>query len=160
MAKSKTQHKQYEAMFLFGAAATGEPDNSQNTVKGMIERHGGSVMVLKKWDERKLAFEIKGQKRGLYVICYFTAPGDAIVHIERDVNLSEEILRVLVTDASHLNKDEMAKVEPQPILPREERNPWDRPGFNNDDRRPFRRDDRPPLARRDERPETAIAGKE
>jgi hypothetical protein len=41
------------------------------------------------------------------------------------VNLSEEVLRVLVTDATHLNKDEMEKVEPQPII-REERPSWER----------------------------------
>ena len=89
-------------------------------------------------------YEINNQKRGLYIIAFFTAPGIAVTAIERDVNLSEEILRVLVTHADHLNETEMDAVEPQPIQPREERAPWDRPGFNStDDRRP-RRDDREP----------------
>ena len=47
------------------------------------------------------------------------------------MNLSEDVLRVLVTDAEHLNKDEMAAVEPQPIQPREERS-WDRPPMGED----------------------------
>src|SRR5205085_3384420 len=108
--------KQYEAMFLLPAGASAELENSLNTVRGIIERHGGEVMVLKKWDERKLAYEIKRNKRGLYIIAYFRAPGTIVSAIERDVNLSEDILRVLVTDATHLNKDEMDKVEPQPII--------------------------------------------
>jgi len=33
------------------------------------------------------------------------------------VKLSEEVLRVLVTSADHLNEAEMAAVEPQPIAP-------------------------------------------
>jgi hypothetical protein len=103
-------------------------------------------MHIKKWDERKLAYEIRHQKRGLYVISYFTAAGTAVGAIERDVNLSEEVLRVLITDAAHLNQKEMEAVEPQPIQPREERAPWDRPDFN----RPMR-SDRPELSgRRDE----------
>jgi small subunit ribosomal protein S6 len=117
----------YEGMFLLGAAATADVDKSLALVRGIIERHGGKLLVLKKWDERKLSYEIKGQKRGLYVISYFTAPGSSIVSMERDVSLSEEVLRVLITDAEHLNQAEMDAVEPQPIVPREERAPWDRP---------------------------------
>ena len=134
---------QYEAMFLLPASAAAEVDASIKTVTGIIERHGGKILVIKKWDERKLMYEIKKQKRGLYIIAYFTAPGEVIVPIERDVNLSEDVLRVLVTDAEHLNQDEMNAVEPQPIQPREERS-WDRPpmgSFDDGPRRP--RGDRP-----------------
>src|SRR5581483_9038360 len=134
---------QYEAMFLLPAAAAAEVDASIKTVTGIIERHGGKILVIKKWDERKLMYEIKKQKRGLYIIAYFTAPGEAIVPIERDVNLSEDVLRVLVTDAEHLNQEEMNAVEPQPIQPREERS-WDRPPMSFDDSGPRRpRGDRP-----------------
>lgn len=141
--------KQYEAMFLFPASASTEVEKSVTAVRTMVERHGGKVIVAKKWDERKLAYELEGQKRGVFIIAYFSAPGGAVSSIERDVNLSEEILRVLVTHADHLNADEMAAVEPQPIQPREERAPWDRPSFNyNDEGRRFggRRDDKPEAA--------------
>jgi small subunit ribosomal protein S6 len=144
--------KQYEAMFLFPAGASAELDKSIATVKGIIERHDGKVLVLKKWDERKLCYELEGQKRGLYIIAYFTAPGGAVGAIERDVNLSEDILRVLVTHADHLNETEMSAVEPQPIQPREERQSWDRPPMGGYD---DRGDRRPP--RRDEKPEPAGA---
>jgi small subunit ribosomal protein S6 len=141
MATAVKDNKTYEAMFLFPAGATAEQEKSINMVRGIIERHQGKILVIKKWDERKLAYELAGQKRGLYIIAYFTAPGAAVTAIERDVNLSEDILRVLVTHADHLNETEMNAVEPQPIQPREERQPWDRP--YGDDRRPsFRRDDR------------------
>jgi len=174
MAKKKSEaeigKKQYEAMFLFPAGATAELEKSQNLVKGIIERHEGELLVLKKWDERKLAYEVGGQKRGLYVVAFFKAPGGAVGAIERDVNLSEDILRVMVTDADHLNKDEMAAVEPQPIIPKEDRAPWDRPGFNDDGRRPRRdarpredrdrgpREDRERAPRGEEKPEAAGAG--
>ena len=143
--------KQYEAMFLFPAGASAELDKSITAVKGIIERHDGKVQVVKKWDERKLAYELEGQKRGLYIIAYFMAPGTAVGAIERDVNLSEDILRVLVTHADHLNETEMNAVEPQPIQPREERQSWDRPPMGGYDDRPDRR------PRRDEKPEPAAA---
>jgi small subunit ribosomal protein S6 len=159
---------QYEAMFLLPGAAAADLEGSIKLVRGIVEHHHGKVLVIKKWDERKLTYELARQKRGLFIICYYTGPGASVVAIERDVNLSESILRVLVTRAEHLNPEEMAAVEPQPIQPREERNPWDRPPERRDDRprddRP--RDDRPPRddrAPRDDRgprPSMASAGKD
>src|SRR3954468_11960678 len=141
---------QYEAMFLIGASATADLDGAINLCRGMIERHQGKVMLIKRWDERKLAYEVNGQKRGTYIIAYFTASGEAVGPIERDVKLNEQVLRVMITKADHMNQKEMEAVEPQRIEPREERNPWDRPSWNDrpprDDRGP--RDDRP----RDDRP--------
>lgn len=137
--------KQYEAMFLLGPIATAEPETALNLCKKTIESHGGQIMVIKKWDERKLAYEIGGHKRGTYIIAFFKAGGEAIAPIERDVKLSEEILRVMIVDASHLNEREMQAVEPQPIV-REERPPMDMGGMPSFDRpersfRPRRREE-------------------
>src|SRR5215210_7425357 len=124
-----TTSNQYEAMFLLGPAGTAEPEGGINLCRSMIERHGGKIVLIKKWDERKLAYEVNGQKRGTYVIAYFTAPGNQVGPIERDVKLSEQVLRVMITKADHMNQQEMEAVEPQKIEPREERNPWDRPSW-------------------------------
>lgn len=144
MPSSPKSENTYEAMFLLGQSATADADGAIALCRSMIERHSGKILVLKKWDERKLAYEVNGQKRGTYVIAYFTATGDAVGPIERDVKLNEEVLRVMITKADHLNPQEMEAVEPQPIQPREERNPWDRPSWNDrpprDERGP--RDDR------------------
>jgi small subunit ribosomal protein S6 len=148
---------QYEGMFLLPGQAGSDVEGAIKLVRGIIEKHEGKVQVIKKWDERKLAYELLRQKRGLYILAYFTAPSSSIVPIERDVTLSDQVLRVLVTRAEHLNETEMAAVEPQPIQPREERNPWDRPEPRRDDR--GSRDDRPrddraprPAGRKDEIP--------
>src|SRR3954464_6933263 len=105
--KAADANTQYEAMFLFGSGAANDLDAAHKTVRGIIERHGGEIIVLKKWDERKLAYELSKQKRGVYIIAYYTAPGASVGAIERDVNLSEEVLRVLISRADHLNKTEM-----------------------------------------------------
>lgn len=120
---------QYEAMFLLGAIGTTEPQAALDMCRNAIERHGGKIMVIKRWDERRLAYEVAGQKRGTYILAYFTAPGGTVAGIERDVNLSEDMLRVLILKADHLNQQEMEAMEPQPIV-REERpeggDRWDR----------------------------------
>ena len=171
MAKTETVKteilNQYEGMFLLPPAASTDLDAAIKLVRGIIEKHAGQIMVIKKWDERKLAYEVLRQKRGLYILAYFKAPGAAITAIERDVNLSDDVLRLLVTTADYLNEAEMAAVEPQPIQPREERNPWDRPddrgprdGPRRDDgpRDGPRRDDRAPSYDRGPRDDRAPAG--
>lgn len=132
---------QYEAMFLYPPSGTMELQACLDMSKQIVERHGGQIIVIKKWDERKLAYEIGGQKRGLFILCYFRAAGNAVAGIERDVRLSEQVMRVLVTRADHLNEEEMNAVEPQPIAPpREERTDW------NADSRPRRRRDEQEMA--------------
>ena len=134
----------YEGMILLSQAQAADFAGAIAHIRQLIERYGGQIIAMRKWDERRLAYEIKKQKRGVYILCYFACPSDQMAQIERGFNLSENVLRVLITRADHLNEQEMNAVEPQPIQPREERNPWDRPDFN----RPPRRDDRP----RDDRP--------
>lgn len=140
---AETKVHQYEAMFLLPSAASADLDGALQLARSLVERHGGEVLVLKKWDERRLAYEIAKQKRGLYVLCYYRGPGASVNAIERDVNLRTDVLRVLITKADHLNQEEMEAVEPQPVereRPRDERGP---------------REDRPeraPRARREDQP--------
>ena len=123
-----TKLNKYEAMFLMSTQHTSDVEGSLKLVRGMIEKHHGEILVCKKWDERKLAYEIGKAKRGLFIIAYFNAPGADVTPLERDVRLSEDYIRVLITRADHLNLQEMESVEPQPIAPPQpERAPWDAP---------------------------------
>lgn len=113
--------RQYEGMFLFGTAAGTNVDGALATVRQLVEKHGGEVIVLKKFDERRLAYEIKKNKRGLYVLCYFRGNTETPNQITREVNLGNDVLRLLIVDASHLSEAEMNAVEPQKYEPGEER---------------------------------------
>ena len=97
----------YEGMFLIGQSQTGDLGAIIQHIDEIMQRGHATVIAMKKWDERRLAYEIKGQKRGLYILVYFKAPGDSLAHIERDCNLSEKILRAMVIRADHLTEDEM-----------------------------------------------------
>jgi len=91
-----TEQKQsYEAMFLLPAGG-GDFQTVVEPVRGILERNEAEVLALKPWDERRLAYEISGHRRGLYALAYFNAERDKIVEIEHDCQLAEQILRVLV----------------------------------------------------------------
>lgn len=112
----------YEGMFLFDPAAAVDWSNVEAEVNRLISRAEGQLIACKRWDERRLAYEIRGRKRACYVLTYFRAPGDRIAGIERDVQLSENILRCLVLRADHLTEEEMKQaVEKTPEPPSEDR---------------------------------------
>lgn len=90
--------KLYEAMFVVSYNAAKESfEKVEAECFSCITRHGGEVVNSIKWDDRRLAYEIKKQKRATYVLVHFNAPGEAISRIERQCQLSEDILRALIT---------------------------------------------------------------
>lgn len=118
--------KAYEGMFIFDPAAAVEWANVEAEINRLIGRVGGQLIACKRWDERRLAYEIRGRKRGYYVLSYFRAPPDRIAALERDIQLSEHILRALLLRADHLTEEEMkAAVEKSPEPPAEG-DRWDR----------------------------------
>lgn len=102
--------KLYEAMFLIDSAeAAADWDGIITAIKNILERSEVEIVSMEKWQERKLAYTIKGKTRGTYILCYFRAGGERIRDIERDVRLSERIMRVLILCAEHREKEYIEK---------------------------------------------------
>ncbi|MFA9477555.1 30S ribosomal protein S6 [Phycisphaerales bacterium AB-hyl4] len=97
----------YEAMFLLDQRSGLEVQGGMDKVREILERSGAEIVALNKWDERKLAYAIRGQKRGTYLLGLFRVHGGKITTIERDCHLSEEVLRVMVTRGEHLGELEI-----------------------------------------------------
>ena len=104
--------KLYEAMFLVDSAQATDWDRINTIIKNILERSEAEIVSLKKWDERKLAYEINGQSRGTYILCYFEVDGEKIRDIEREVRLSEQIMRVLILSAENMSQKDIEKDTP------------------------------------------------
>ncbi|MEL7087538.1 MAG: 30S ribosomal protein S6 [Planctomycetota bacterium] len=105
-----TTPKLYEGLFLMSQSAISAGlGPATDTVRGMLERVDAEVLSLSKWEERKLAYPIEGQKRGTYLITLFKVKPTQIVNVERDCNLSEDVLRVMMTRADHMGETEIAE---------------------------------------------------
>lgn len=96
------QTNTYEGFFLFPQSASGDLQGASDHVGQILDRGGAEILSFSKWDERRLAYEIKGNKRGIYFLSYFKATGDKIAAIERSCNLSEQLLRFMITRADHV----------------------------------------------------------
>jgi small subunit ribosomal protein S6 len=98
---------QYEAMFLISQAVAADLGGAIAHINEILQRGHADVIAMKKWDERRLAYEVQGQKRGMYILVYFKAAGADVAHIERDCNLSEKILRTLILRCDHMTLEQM-----------------------------------------------------
>lgn len=101
--------KSYEAMFLMDATLATDWTAAEAEVRRILERASAKVLGLKKWDDRKLAYPMGQHKRGLYVLAFFETEPDKITGIERDVQLSEKLLRVLVVRRDRLTPEAVEK---------------------------------------------------
>ena len=87
----------YEAMFVVDSAKGGSqfPDVIRH-IAGLLNSHEADIDRIEKWDDRKLAYPIKGVEKGIYVLTYFTAPPNRIAELRQEIGMSEEVLRVLI----------------------------------------------------------------
>lgn len=113
---AEAQMNTYEGMFLFPQSATGNLQDAVDHLNGILERADAEMLAFSKWDERRLAYEIKGNKRGVYFLTYFKAPSDKIAGIERDCNLSEQLLRFLVLRADNVTDEQIQAADGQAEL--------------------------------------------
>ena len=98
----------YEAMFVVDSgAASSDWDGVVATINTIMRRNEADVISVRKWDDRRLAYDISGHRRGMYVLSYFNADPDRIGGIERDVRLNESILRVMVLRGDHVTEEGM-----------------------------------------------------
>lgn len=107
---------EYEAMFLLRQSAAADLGAAVENIRQYLARVDGKIIAMKKWDERRLAFEIKKQKRGVFILVYVTLATTEIVNLERILNLSEDILRWMLVRVDHLTIDEMKAMDAQQEL--------------------------------------------
>ncbi|MCH2115300.1 MAG: 30S ribosomal protein S6 [Pirellulales bacterium] len=86
----------YEGLFILDANKLArDRDGLPSAVNGLIEGAGGQIEVSRLWEERRLAYQIHGQRKGAYWITYFRLPTDKLADLTRQFELHDGILRQL-----------------------------------------------------------------
>ncbi len=89
--------RDYEVLYIVRADL--DDDKVQEVVKRvntLIERSGGVAERTNLWGKRKLAYEVKHQKEGSYVLQDFRIGPDRIPELEAALKITEEVLRHLI----------------------------------------------------------------
>ena len=100
--------KTYEGMFLLDNELVRENwTEAKGLVTAAVEKHGGKVLSARRWDERRLAYPIKRKNRATYLLTYCEIDGANLVGLRRDLDLSERVLRYLITSADEVPESEL-----------------------------------------------------
>ncbi|MDT0182533.1 30S ribosomal protein S6 [Microbacterium sp. ARD31] len=65
----------------------------------VITNDGGSIDNVDIWGRRRLAYEIQKKTEGIYAVVNFTATAEATQELDRQLKLSEQIMRTKVLRA-------------------------------------------------------------
>jgi small subunit ribosomal protein S6 len=109
-------------------------------LKTIVETQGGKVEKQEYWGLRSLSYRIKKNRKGHYVLLNLNAPSVAVVELERQLKINEDVLRFLTVKVEAFEQSNSSR--------KREREDADRPGRDGD--RPRRDDDRPRRDRTDD----------
>ena len=89
--------RRYELMVIL------DPDLEERTIApsldqylGVIRNGGGTVETVDVWGRRRLAYEILKKSEGIYAVVDLTAEPDVVAELDRQLNLSEVVLRTKI----------------------------------------------------------------
>lgn len=106
----------YELIYIIDTALEEEARNELIArFSGMIESNGGTVDKVEEWGKRRLAYLVDDKPEGYYVLVAYTAEPTLPREIERNLGITEGVLRYLTTrvDVKRSN----VKPRPQRIQP-------------------------------------------
>ena len=99
--------RNYELMLVLS------PELDENALESLIDRikrfldnAQADVLNFKSWGLRRMAYMIQGQREGRYYLVHFAGESENCSELERNLILSEGILRHLLTRAEYIPVDE------------------------------------------------------
>ena len=108
----KTNH--YESVVVLNATLEdAQIDSVLNRIEDQITSNSGEISNVDKWGRKRLAYPIKKQKSGFYVVYQYEAPRELIAKLERSFRLDENIIRFLTIKLTKKDLEHIAKKKAQ-----------------------------------------------
>lgn len=106
----------YESIFIINANL---PDDETNAVikkmQDVVAKQGGEMTKFEDWGKRKLAYEVKKQKRGHYVFFQFKGGAPVVSELERTYKLTDAVIKFLT-----IRLEKELRTRPEPKKPKKE----------------------------------------
>jgi len=120
----------YESVFIARQEISAQQvDALADAYESVIKDNGGSVEKRENWGLRSLAYKIKKNRKGHYVLFNIDAPADALHEMERQMRLNEDVLRYMTLRVDELEEGPSIPAQVQARAGRD-----DRPSRNYDDK--------------------------
>lgn len=103
----------YETVVIARSEITqAQADAAADAAIATLETDGGAVQKREYWGLRPLAYRIKKNRKGHYILLGLDAPSAAVQEMERQLTLNEDVLRFMTVRVEEINE------EPSAILSR------------------------------------------
>lgn len=87
----------YEVLYILVANLDEAVKEAQiEKYSALVTANGGEVESINKWGNKRFAYEIDGKNEGYYVLMNFTASPEFPQELERQMRISDEVVRYMV----------------------------------------------------------------
>ncbi|GHF27571.1 hypothetical protein GCM10017044_23310 [Kordiimonas sediminis] len=95
----------YEHVFIARQEiSSSQVENIVADLTKVLEENGGKVLKNEYWGLKTLAYKIKKNRKGHYVLLNLDTPYPALAEMERQVRLNEDILRFMTVSVEELEE--------------------------------------------------------
>ncbi|MGH6855784.1 MAG: 30S ribosomal protein S6 [Aestuariivirga sp.] len=101
----------YEHVFLTRQdASAAQVDALVEQYKGIIAAGGGKVAKVENWGVKSVSFRIKKNRKAHYTLMNIDAPSPAVAEMERQMSISEDVIRFLTIKVEELEEGPSAQM--------------------------------------------------
>ena len=119
----------YEHIFMARQDVTSQQVEAMvDQYKGVIEQNGGSVDKTEMWGVKSLAYRIKKNRKAHFTMFNLNAPAPAVAEMERQMRISEDILRFLTIRVDALETEPSVMMQKRDRDERKDRERRERDG--------------------------------
>jgi small subunit ribosomal protein S6 len=112
----------YEHVYLARQDVTAQQvDTLTEQLKGVIEANGGKVAKVEYWGVKSLAYRVKKNRKAHFTLMNIDAPPAALVEMERQMRINEDVLRILTVRVDEHEEGPSAMLRKREDSDRDER---------------------------------------
>ena len=94
--------------------------------KGVIEANGGAIRKVEYWGVKSLGYRIRKNRKAHYTLLNIEAPSAAVLEMERQMRINEDVLRFMTVKVEELEEG------PSAMLQKRDRDDRGERGFGGD----------------------------
>jgi len=115
---SKKPRKSFYEMLVIFKPHLPDPVRVQleEKTESIIKKHKGSVKAKAIWGKRVMAYKIKGNKEGYYILYYFEAPVEKVEKMKVELGRIPELLRYMVIKLEEMSLEKLKLLAKKAIV--------------------------------------------
>jgi small subunit ribosomal protein S6 len=89
--------RSYEALYIVHPERSDEESDAiMEKYKQVAESQGAEVESVNRWEKRRLAYEVKGMREGIYVLMNFKSEAKAATELDRLFKIADDVMRHII----------------------------------------------------------------